>query len=354
MLWTGRPVHKELLVLLRLWSVVFCLIGTQALADMAEPPQQFAEIGDLQLVSGEVLQGCRIGYRTAGTLNADKSNVIVFPTWFTGTSGDLLKWEKIGPGRLADSDRYYVIAIDALGNGVSTSPSNSKRQPAADFPAIAIDDMVNAAHALLTRHLGFEHVHAVMGISMGGMQTFQWTWQFPGYMDKAVPIDGSPRPTSYDLLQWQTHEAAIEIMREAGVSNARIMDFLASLNLLTLWTPDYFVENVTSEALPQFRSESSDGYAQRDANDYLAQLRAMLALDVFADGAAAGRPYAESIQADVLVVGVPSDHMVNPAPGKALANAVGARYAEIDSNCGHIGTGCEEWTVTALVNAFLD
>jgi homoserine acetyltransferase len=75
---------------------------------------------------------------------------------------------------------------------------------------------------------------------------------------------------------------------------------------------------------------------------------------VFADGAAAGRPYAESIQADVLVVGVPSDHMVNPTPGKALAKAIGARYAEIDSNCGHIGTGCEEWTVTALVNAFLD
>ena len=145
-----------------------------------------------------------------------------------------------------------------------------------------------------------------------------------------------------------------EIMQEAGVSNARIMDFLATLNLLTLWTPDYFVENVTPEALPQFRSESSDGYAQMDANDYLVQLRAMLALDVFADGEAAGRPYAESIQADVLVVGVPSDHMVNPAPGKALANAVGARYAEIDSNCGHIGTGCEDWTVTALVNAFLD
>jgi homoserine O-acetyltransferase len=354
MLWAGRPATKESLVLSRLWIIVFCLIGTPALADTADSPQQSADIGDLELVSGGALYDTRVGYRTAGTLNADKSNVIVFPTWFTGTSGDLLKWEKIGPGRLADTDRYYVIAIDALGNGVSTSPSNSKRQPAADFPAIAIDDMVNAAYALLTRHLGFEHVHAVMGISMGGMQTFQWTWQYPDYMDKAVPIDGSPRLTSYDLLQWQTHAAAIEIMQEAGVSNARIMDFLASLNLLTLWTPDYFVKNVTSEALPQFRSESSDGYAQRDANDYLAQLRAMLALDVFADGAAAGRPYAESIQADVLVVGVPSDHMVNPAPGKALANAVGARYAEIDSNCGHIGTGCEEWTVTALVNAFLD
>jgi len=56
-------------------------------------------------------------------------------------------------------------------------------------------------HILLTRHLGIEHARVVMGISMGGMQTFQWMGQYPEFMDKAIPIDGSPRMTSYDLLQ---------------------------------------------------------------------------------------------------------------------------------------------------------
>jgi homoserine O-acetyltransferase len=338
----------------RIWTLVFYLVSACALADPAEPPQQMAAIGDLQLVSGETLRDCRVGYRTAGTLNADRSNAIVFPTWFTGTTADLFKYEKIGPGRIADTDRYFVIAIDALGNGVSSSPSNSSGQPGAAFPAIAIDDMVHAEHLLLTKRLGIGHARAVMGISMGGMQTFQWLGQYPGFMDKAVPIDGSPRMTSYDLAQWHTHEAAIELLQEAGVDNAKIMKFLASLNLLTLWTPDYFVENVPAEAFPRFLAESEQSYARMDAHDYLAQLRAMLAQDVYADFAGAEPPYPARIKAAVLVVGAANDHMVNPAPGKALAEATGGRYAAIDSNCGHIGSSCEGWTVAAVVNAFLE
>lgn len=329
--------------------IVFCLLSRLALADS---PQQMAAIGDLQLVSGETLYDVQIGYRTAGTLNGDRSNLIVFPTWFTGSSGDLLQFGIIGPGKLADSDRYYVIAIDALGNGVSTSPSNSEKQPGDRFPAIAIDDMVNAAHALLSRHLGIDHVHAVMGISMGGMQTFQWLGQFPDFMDKAVPIVGSPRMTSYDLLQWSAQEHAIELLQARGADDAEIMGLTRSIFQLTLWTPEYFVENVPPEGLPEFLARGQDE-TPTDPFDYLAQLRAMMAHDAYADFAASGTPYPERIRAELLVVGVPSDQTVNAAPGKALAQSIGARYAEIHSNCGHLGTSCEAWKVVAIVNAFL-
>jgi homoserine O-acetyltransferase len=332
----------------RLWIILLFLASPCVPADS---PQQLAAIGDLPLVSGEILHDVRLGYRTAGTLNADKSNVIVFPTWFTGSSEDLQRFDKIGPGKLADTDRFYVIAIDALGNGISTSPSNSERQPGADFPAIQIDDMVNAAHALLTRQLGIAHVHAVMGISMGGMQTFQWLGQYPDFMDKAVPLDGTPKQTSYDLLVWQAQEQAIELLQAKGADNAEIMGLIDSLGLLTLWTPDWFVANVPPEGLAAFRAENASGEEPMDPHDYLAQLRAMLAHDAYADFAEPAYP--EHIRAKVLVVGVPADHLVNPAPGKALAEAVGARYAEIQSNCGHIGTSCEAWKVEAIVNAFL-
>jgi len=336
---------------MRFWIIVLCLLSQPALA---ESPQQFANIGDLPLVSGETLRDCRIGYRIAGTLNADKSNVIVFPTWFSGTSADLLSLGLVGPGKIADSDRYYVIIIDALADGVSTSPSNSEQQPGAAFPAITIDDMVNAEHILLTKHLGIAHARAVMGISMGGMQTFQWLGQYPEFMDKAVPIDGSPKLTSYDLLLWQNHAKIIGMLQEAGVDNEKIMGFLTSLGLLNLFTPDYFVENVAPEDLQALVAGNVAATVDQNVANYLAQLRAMLTHDAYADFAATEQPYEQRIKADVMIVGAPSDHMVNPAPGKALATAIGARYAEIHSNCGHLSSSCEAWTIAAMVHEFLD
>jgi homoserine O-acetyltransferase len=334
----------------RNWIIVLCLVAAGALADS---PQQMASIGDLLLESGETLRDCEVGYRTAGTLNADKSNVIIFSTWFTGTSGDLLKYELIGPGRLADTDRYFVISIDALGNGVSSSPSTSTTHPGAQFPAISIDDMVKSQYILLTKHLDIDHVLAVTGISMGGMQTFQWIGQYPKFMDKAVPVEGSPRMTSYDLLQWQTHETAIEMMQEAGVSNAKISEFLASANLLTLWTPGYFVENITPEAFPEYLAGAVKDYEQLDVNNYLSQLRAMMGHDVNVANAIDEPPYVHKVESEVLVIGSTSDHMVNPTPGKKLSKSIGAQYTAIENNCGHMGSTCDADEVASIVKAFL-
>ncbi|HEY5644066.1 MAG TPA: alpha/beta fold hydrolase [Woeseiaceae bacterium] len=336
------------------WFGLVILIGSVALADVAESPLQKAQIGDLRLVSGEVLLDCEVGYRTAGKLNADRSNVIVFPSWYGGSAADLLNFGIVGPGGIADTDRYYVILVDALGNGISSSPSTSARQPGKAFPAIAIDDMVNAAHTLLTRQLGFEHVHAVMGISMGGMQTLQWIAQYPGFMDKAVAIDGSPKLTSYDLLLWHTHVDTIELLQQAGVDESRIMRLNAQLSQLNLWTPEYFVANVPPDELHGFIARNTTGAEQKHPDDVLAQLQAMIAHDVYADFNDAERGYEDRIQAEVMIAGGPSDHMVNAAPAKALAATLGARYAEILSDCGHIGTACEMQRVAAMVSEFLE
>ena len=337
-------------MVLRCWLILLCFIYANASADSS---QQIVSIGDLQLRSGEIIHDCNIGYRVAGTLNVDKSNVIVMPTWFTGTTDDLLRYELIGPGKLADTDRYFVISIDALGNGVSSSPSNSPHHPDAKFPAISIHDMVTSQYILLTRHFGIEHLKAVIGISMGGMQTFQWMGQYPEFMDKAVPIDGSPKMTSFDLIQWQTHETAIQMMQNAGINNQGITAFLSRLNLLTLWTPEYFVENIASDELPAFLANSEQQYARMDANDYMSQLRAMIGHDVFAMSNDKQRGYVEIVDAEILVIAVAADHMVNPTPGKALAGSINAAYVEIGTNCGHMGTTCEAEKVAEVVNVFL-
>ena len=200
--------------------------------------QQFASIGDLELISGEYISECKIGFRTYGTLNDQKDNVVVMPTWHTGSTLDLETYQLIGPGKLLDTDQYFVITIDALGNGVSASPSNDKQQSGSDFPQVSIADMVTSQYRLLTEKLNIQSVHAVVGISMGGMQTFQWIRQYPNFMNKAAAIDGSPYLTSYDVIQWQTHLDIIKVLQESEHSDSEIAAVLAPLNLLTLWTPD--------------------------------------------------------------------------------------------------------------------
>src|SRR5205085_11444882 len=148
--------------------------------------------------SGEVIRNCVLGYRAFGTLNPQKSNVVVFPTFLGGRSADLAG--RIGAGKLVDSANYYVIAIDSLADGISSSPSNSKDQAKMQFPKISIRDMVNAGHKMLVDLLHLNHVHAVIGFSMGGMQAFQWAISYPDFMDKAVSLLGSPQLTSWDML----------------------------------------------------------------------------------------------------------------------------------------------------------
>jgi homoserine acetyltransferase len=146
---------------------------------------------------------------------------------------------------------------------------------------------------------------------------------------------------------------AIEMMLEAGVGNNEIMSFLASINLLTLWTPDYFVNSVPPEDLAQFMEESAASSKDGNAWNYLVQLRAMMAHNVFSNDQQDNQLYARSVKSDVLVINFATDQMVNPAPGKELARTINGDYAGIDTVCGHMGTTCESARVVQLVHEFL-
>ena len=319
----------------------------------AAETQQYASLGDLTLTSGELIEDCRVGFRTYGELRRARDNVVVMPTWHTGSTLDLENYELIGPNRLLDTNRYFVITIDALANGVSTSPSNSEIQPGRQFPQVSIADMVHSQHRLLTEQLDIESVQAVIGISMGGMQALQWIRQYPDFMSKAVAIDGSPYLTSYDVIQWQTHLNVIKALQDSGHSNPDIAAVLAPLNLLTLWTPDYFVENVPREDLHDYLEQNARGYAQFDGYNYIVQTRAMIEHNAFEAGTDRHQSNLEKIVADLLIVNVPGDHMVNPTPANRLAASLGAEHVEVRSNCGHMGTTCEDAKVAIKVNAFL-
>jgi len=317
----------------------------------------FANLGDFRLESGASVHDCRVAYRTFGTLNTDKSNAVLFPTWFGGTTEDLVSL--IGPGKLIDSSRYFVITVDALGDGISTSPSNSETQPHMKFPAIAIRDMVNSQHQLAQDVLHLLHVRAVMGISMGGMQSFQWMVAYPDFMDFVIPIVGSPKLTSYDLLLWQTGIHAIQADAnwkggdytsppEAGLRTR------ADIEALAIQTPAYRVAHTKPEDFQKFLdAEESGSIHGFDANNWIRQAQAMMGHDV-------SRPFggdmsnaAAAVKARVLIVVGLQDHMVNPTPALAFARMLRTSTMELDSDCGHVVTDCEQTKIGTAIAQFL-
>ena len=315
--------------------------------------QQFAALGDFKLKSGEVIRDCRIGYRTFGRLNEQKSNAIVLPTWASGTSEQLKS--NIGPGRLMNSEKYFVIAIDALGNGVSSSPSNSKLQPRMRFPKFTLRDTVDSQHELLTKVLHLNHVKAVIGVSMGGMQTFEWMVSYPNFMDKAIPIVGSPRLASYDLLLWQAQIDAIVNDRDWNNGNyttnpARVVEYEFGELLLT--TPENYNKRVTRhqffDALKKAKQEA--GF---DANDKIRQAQAMMALDVSEVFGGSMDRAAHEVRAKVFIIIARLDHVVTPAPALDFARLLQAKTLELDSDCGHLAPSCEYQKVNAAVAEFL-
>lgn len=334
--------------------MVCLLLATAAGAQQIK----FAPLGDFQLENGETIRDLQLGYRTLGALNAEKSNAILWPSWFTGTSQELLSF--VGPGKMLDPSKYFVILVDALGNGVTSSPSNSVRQPRMHFPRFTIRDMVNSEYRLATERLGLKHLRAVMGISMGGMQTFEWIVAYPNFMDKAIPVVGSPRLTSYDLLLWTAEEHAIE--SDAAWMNGDYasppvagMKTVADIHELALTTPAYRAAQTSPEDFSQFLSKTEQETLKHfDANNWIRQLQAMLAQDVSKTFEGSMEKAAAAVRAQVLVIPATEDHMVNPGPALDFAELIHAQMLELTSNCGHLSTGCEEQKMNAAIARFLE
>jgi homoserine O-acetyltransferase len=333
-----------------IFAATLCAAQTPA----KDGPLEFADLGVCRLVSGKQIDHCRLGYRTWGALNASRSNAVLIATWFSGTSANWI--DAIGPKGLVDPARYFVVVIDALADGVSISPSNSPTQHGPDFPAITIQDMVNAEHRLAVETLRLDHVHAVMGISMGGFQTFEWMVDYPDFMDEAIPIVGSPKPNSRDLLLSLTDIDAVKsdpAFKGGRYTKAPAIPEAQLIWQLNLTTPAQFARTHPPEVFTRdYAKWEATGILPFDANDWIAQLEACEHQDIAHGGTL--EDAAKRVKAKVLIVPSLQDHMVNPEPALNFAKLIGARTFVLKGDCGHIATGCESSTLNPAVRAFLD
>jgi len=178
----------------------------------------------LHLRSGAALRPFTIAYETYGTLNATRSNAILIchalsgdghvAGYHTGAPDEKPGWwdDAVGPGKMFDTDRYFVICSNVIGGCQgSTGPSS----PAPDgkpygmrFPVVTIADMVQAQRHLMDA-LGIERLFAIAGGSMGAMQALQWAVETPERVANVIFLASTPRSSSQQIAFNETGRQAI-------------------------------------------------------------------------------------------------------------------------------------------------
>ena len=160
-------------------------------------------IGRLDLEEGGSIPDCRLAVTTWGELNEARDNAILITTWFSGTH-QIWRDVYVGPEHALNPDRYFVVAVNQIGNGLSVSPHNADGENGllamANFPKVRIGDDVVAQERLLREHFGIERLALVVGGSMGAQQTYEWAVRFPDKVRRAAPIAGTARNTPHDFL----------------------------------------------------------------------------------------------------------------------------------------------------------
>ena len=166
------------------------------------------DLGDVRLQGGATIRGCKLAYKTFGALSPAKDNAIVYPTWYSGQHYDN-EW-LIGPGMALDPATQFIIIPNMIGNGLSSSPSNTPEPyNGPRFPKVTACDNVRMQHRLVTEKFGVERLRLVVGWSMGALQTFHWGALYPDMVERIAPFCGSAKCSRHNFVFLEGVKAAL-------------------------------------------------------------------------------------------------------------------------------------------------
>jgi homoserine O-acetyltransferase/O-succinyltransferase len=265
------------------------LVLTAAVASsgraQATPGQDYV-VRDFHFADGEVLPELRMHYRAFGTPihgrlgTVTNAVVVLHGTGGAGTQflGPSFAGELFGPGQLLDTSHTFVILPDDIGHGHSSKPSDGMK---AHFPRYAYADMVLAEYRLVTEGLHVDHLHLIMGTSMGCMHAWMWAERYPTFMDGLVPLACAPTQIAGRNRMWR--KAAIDDIRndpawQGGNYATQPMGLTAAYQLLILVSSNptqYLRLAPTRDAADSLlAARVTAGAGATDANDLLYQLEA--------------------------------------------------------------------------------
>jgi homoserine O-acetyltransferase len=312
-------------------------------------PYDLHDIGNLELEEGGTIRACKLACATFGSLNAARDNAILIPTWYSGTS-KIMEQVYIGSGRALDPDRYFIVVVNQIGNGLSTSPHNTPAPAGgANFPRVRIGDDVRAQHRLLTEKFGLDRLALVVGGSMGAQQTYEWAVRYPDMVQRAAPIAGTAKNTVHDFLFTETLVEAITSdpgfnkgfysspadVREGLLRHAKMWAVMG-------WSTEFFQQNrhraLGFSSLDDFIINFMYNYfSVMDPNNLLCQAWKWQRGDVSRHTGGDLRAALGRIKAKTFVMPITSDMFFPPADCQAEWRLVpDAEFRPIQTNDGHL------------------
>jgi homoserine O-acetyltransferase/O-succinyltransferase len=320
----------------------------------------------LQLELGGQLQMIRVAYSTYGQLNQSKDNAVVVCHALTGSSSVASWWsEALGAGKMLDTDTDFIICANVLGGcygstGATSLDPSTNRTYGSQFPDITIADMVKVQAALL-EHLGVQHIKAVIGGSMGGMQALEWIRAYPERISAGVIIGAPPRHSAWGITF--NHLARMAIQNDpdfkAGKYTAQPQGLALARAITTLFfrSPESFgltqgrrpsPTDATRFAMETYLEHQGERLLERfDANSYICITKAMDRFDL-------SPVQLEQISVPILCIGISSDLLYLPAEAREIAETVqNGQYWELNSPHGHDAFLLETQRLTVRVKQFL-
>lgn len=309
-------------------------IAQQAMPTGAAALDQIHTIAEFKFENGMTIKNLKVGYDLYGKLNEAKDNAIVVGHGASGGRKQYLPY--IGPGKLFDTERYLIIAPDAIGGGLSSSPKDGMGP---DFPAYNVRDMMRAEHDLVTRGLGLTGLRAVHGGSLGSQIALEWSIHHPDFMRGVVLFAPSARIDVHARLFFQAVRDVIMLdpkyrgghYTENPEAGLRLAGLIYSPWLLS----DAFLDSMkTPEQYKMISNILSNPYAAWDANSLIYRYRNDH--DVAIPFGGDQKLALSKVKAKVLVVASSTDRTLAPFLAREISDGVtGAVYLEIQSIRGH-------------------
>ena len=307
-------------------------IGTTAHA------AQVYQAGNVVLQSGRTFRTLSIVSQTVGTVNAERSNVIVYPTSYSAQHHDTQFM--VSEGGALDPSKYFIVIPNLFGNGLSSSPSNTPWPDVGSrYPDVTYFDAVHVQRRMLAELWGIDKVALVYGWSMGAMQAYHWAALFPEAVERIAVVCGSARcaPHNRVFIDGAMHALMADAAYRDGVFTERPVRGLRAMGrvyagwaLSQTFYREEMWRGLGASSLEDYLVTSWEtNFARRDPADLLAQFRTWQAGDISANPLYQGDlPKAlAAIRARVLLM--PGDHDLYFQVDDNRAEMAHLRHAEL-------------------------